>query len=586
MRLADEGMARIRHWVFAHTGVYRLILRCRPEERYQPWLVECHRPAALAPAGLTECSDYLERGLIRLFGRTWRLADYRKTFGDSRCAKRWWRLSLQRLAFDPKYLWELNRHQHLPLLALAGCQPERRTRLIGQIRFELGRWLDDNPPERGLNWLSNLEVALRALSWVLTYTLLRPEPDPYWRRWLAVLAHHGRHLEKQRSHTQACMPNNHLLGELCALVVLGVFFGKPRWVDYYRALDAEVQRQFYPDGVNFEQSVNYHRFTLDLLVLTQNFLKSQGLRWSGLTQHRLDKAAQFVRWVRLPDGSFPNTGDNDNALAVHPEVRKVLIATPEPEPAADGPAFRAFCDGGFYIWRSGWGEHDSYLLVKAGPPAGHGHADLGHFEYCHCGDPVFVDAGTYQYNRAPQERNYFRSTAAHNTLAVGGASQGQPLPLTNFRWSRLARVREVSSAAARSELTPVFEVAIAYPDGKSFHHRTIHTNERLSALILEDRCRGAATGVAYLHIEPRNQVRWAGRRQLFITTPSGNNLRVTFTSPGLAAVRLETTPYSETYGDLRFQQRIGIWFKCPDGEGFLRTVITDGTDLEFDPSPC
>ncbi len=572
MRLADEGAARLKHWVFAQTGAYRLILHYRPEEHYQPLLVESHRPAALTAAGLAEISDYLERGLIRLFGRTWRLADYRKKFANSRSAKRWWRLPLQRLAFDPKYLWELNRHQHLPLLALAGCQPECRRRLTEQIRTELLEWLEDNPPERGLNWRSNLEVALRAFSWVLTYLLLRPEPDSGWTRWLAVLSHHGRHLEKQLSYTKACIPNNHLLGELCALVVLGLFFGKPHWVDYYRELDAEVQRQFYPDGVNFEQSVNYHRFTLDLLLLTQNFLKSQGLLWSGLTQHRLDKAAQFVRWVRQPDGSFPNVGDNDNALAVHPEVRKVLIATPESAVEAGVPAFRAFPDGGFYIWRSGWGERDSYLLVKAGPNAGHGHADLGHFEYCHRGEPVFVDAGTYQYNRAPLERNYFRSTAAHNTLAVGGESQSQPL--TNFRWSRHSRVRDVSYAAARTELTTVFEVAIAYPDGRSFHHRTIQTNERLSALILEDRCRGAATGVAYLHIHPQNRVRWAGR-QLFIATPSGNDLRLTFISPGLMAVQLETMPYSETYGDLRFQQRIGIRFRCPAGEGFLRTVIVD-----------
>jgi len=47
------------------------------------------------------------------------------------------------------------------------------------------------------------------------------------------------------------------------------------------------------------------------------------------------------------------------------------------------------------------------------------------------GIPIFVDSGTFRYNNVPQDRKYFRSTAAHNTLEFNGADQTKQF--TNFR---------------------------------------------------------------------------------------------------------------------------------------------------------
>ena len=51
------------------------------------------------------------------------------------------------------------------------------------------------------------------------------------------------------------------------------------------------------------------------------------------------------------------------------------------------------------------------------------HADALSVEVRHDGVEVLVDPGTYCYHGEPAWRSYFRSTLAHNTLEVAGASQ-------------------------------------------------------------------------------------------------------------------------------------------------------------------
>ena len=80
---------------------------------------------------------------------------------------------------DHKFIWELNRHQHLILLAQAYLftEDERYTREIFQ---EIRTWLEQNPFQRGINWTSALEVAFRALSWMWVYHFVGSEmPDPF-----------------------------------------------------------------------------------------------------------------------------------------------------------------------------------------------------------------------------------------------------------------------------------------------------------------------------------------------------------------------------------------------------------------------
>jgi hypothetical protein len=96
--------------------------------------------------------------------------------------------------------------------------------------------------------------------------------------------------------------------------------------------------------------------------------------------------------------------------------------------------------------RSGWQADARYLCFDCAEQgmgqAGHGHADALHFEIHAYGASRIVDAGTYGYNRCPRWRDYFRGTAAHNTVRVDSRDQSEPLlPHDPFGWKQKADAR-------------------------------------------------------------------------------------------------------------------------------------------------
>src|SRR5262249_15911303 len=128
---------------------------------------------------------------------------------------------------DHKVVWELNRHQHLVLLAQAFLLNGRREYLDEAVR-QAGSWMDANPFLCGINWTSALEVAFRSLSWMWLWKLAGSQmEEAFARRFPTELYRHGRFLDTNLS--VYFSPNTHLLGEAVALHALGVLFDESKW---------------------------------------------------------------------------------------------------------------------------------------------------------------------------------------------------------------------------------------------------------------------------------------------------------------------------------------------------------------------
>jgi hypothetical protein len=70
--------------------------------------------------------------------------------------------------------------------------------------------------------------------------------------------------------------------------------------------------------------------------------------------------------------------------------------------------------------RNNWTQEADFLSVHCGPiGSGHGHLDLGHFNFSYHGIPVFVDSGRFSYVDNPI-RTYLKSVHAHNTILLDG----------------------------------------------------------------------------------------------------------------------------------------------------------------------
>ena len=170
---------------------------------------------------------------------------------------------------DHKLLWELNRHQYL--LAPAFCWLlEGQQRRLDLIESHLESWLADNPPRHGVNWVSSLEVAYRAITGVgCCGCCVRRPGERTARAPYASLEAHAQHIERYLS--TYFSPNTHLTGEALGLFYLGTVLHHarhaPRWRSKGAAiLESAVRRQVYADGVHFEQSTQYQRYTAEIYL--------------------------------------------------------------------------------------------------------------------------------------------------------------------------------------------------------------------------------------------------------------------------------------------------------------------------------
>ncbi|MCW1960040.1 MAG: hypothetical protein KIH64_016130, partial [Mycobacterium sp.] len=77
---------------------------------------------------------------------------------------------------DVKWIWELNRLQHLPLLAQGWLFTDDRR--YSRAAFDhLDSWIDQNPPGRGIAWRGAFEAGLRSISIAVALQGLRDAPE-------------------------------------------------------------------------------------------------------------------------------------------------------------------------------------------------------------------------------------------------------------------------------------------------------------------------------------------------------------------------------------------------------------------------
>ncbi len=378
---------------------------------------------------------------------------------------------------DKKVIWELNRHQHFFKLGVAYwlTSDERYAESFTQ---QIESWIDQNPPGQGINWASSLEVSFRAMSWIWAFQFFRNAESftpELFKRAIKHLYLHGRHIEKYLSKYYS--PNTHLTGEALGLYYLGSQLPFLARAESWRKLgesilDNEVSRQILEDGVYFEQSTWYQRYTVDFytqfVVLRSLYNNEPGGTPADILEKRLMAACDFLMHVTRPDGTTPIIGDDDGGRALpltnavaddfrgtlaagaflfgRGDLRSIagsvqqevfwlfgvegvrsysLIEKTDPEWAS-----RAFPKGGYYSMRDGWLDTDNFLLVDCGEvgamSGGHGHADTLAIEAAIQGKTLLVDSGTYTYHESGEMRDYFRSTKAHNTLTIDDRSSSEP----------------------------------------------------------------------------------------------------------------------------------------------------------------
>jgi hypothetical protein len=411
------------------------------------------------------------------------------------------------LVGDSKVIWEFNRHQWMVLLGQA-YQFAGNERFAERFAEYVRSWLHANPRGMGINWASSLEVALRLISWCWALFLFRRSealsPELFVEM-LEGISAHASHVERHLSYYFS--PNTHLTGEALGLFYAGVVFPELRPAERWRALGTQIlveesERQVLPDGVYFEQSTCYQRYTAEIYLHFLILAARNGMPVPTAVGERVQRLLDFLMAIRRPNGSIPQIGDADGgwllplaprasddfrgvfstaaaffgrsdyawaASGFAPDTLWLLGAAGlrafealRPAPPSMAPS-RLFADGGYAVMRSAWESDAHQLIFDVGPlgcpiSGGHGHADLLSIQCSVFGEPYLVDPGTYCYTVDRDWRDFFRGTAAHSTVAVDGV--GQATPAGPFAWAARPRLR-----LRRWVSTETFDLADADHDG-------------------------------------------------------------------------------------------------------------------------
>lgn len=233
---------------------------------------------------------------------------------------------------------------------------------------------------------------------------------------------------------------NHRTMELYALLIVGIALGgEARAAHAIDLLAENAEVDICDDGVQRERSSDYHMIVLRSFVgaIAQARAVDQPIP-PGLV-HRAHLASTFGLHLQRPDGSTPSLSDGDQAdfralladaaaLLDRPDLAWAATLGADGTPPAE--RFASFPIGGYVTQRSGWGDRDRaygdelWSIMDCGPlgAGGHGHYDHLTVEMAAGSNLLVVDPGRYTYADGPW-RQWFKGTAAHNTVTVDGLDQ-------------------------------------------------------------------------------------------------------------------------------------------------------------------
>ncbi|MFX1501756.1 MAG: alginate lyase family protein [Promethearchaeota archaeon] len=502
---------------------------------------------------------------------------------------------------DIKYVWELNRHQFLPYLGFAYyiTNDERYSLKFKELITD---WIKMNPPLIGVNWISGLEISIRLISWIFALKFFKDSKKINNKKFLGLIlrsmfqhSYYLKYFYSKRSF-------NHTVGDLLGLYLFSKIFkniGKiNKWEKkFYTKFKRQIFLQTRSDGIDIEQSINYHRFVLEFfiifLIINQDNLKHNEVK-------RILKMFEFLVYSIKPNGRLPNIGDSDQGFVlpfsdyfngklknlinigsiifnrsdfkyISDEIRLISLLFFGLEgynkfnkisPQKPHQKLFIFNKSGFIILRNNWENTANYIFInfgKFGPQnAPHSHSDITNFIFSFKGKDIIIDSGTYTYNRSWKERNYFRSSKSHNVLTINDKNQAEIFHW--FGWKNKPKTKRKVK-----KLNNSFTISCLHDGYKGFIvQRYIKCFKNLDNLEIKDliflrsdnsykklRCANL-----FFHFAEDINIQLENNR-----IKINNNLSMRIHSNISFHLKLENSYYSPKYGEILSNKRLNVSLK-------------------------
>ncbi|MCF2495586.1 alginate lyase family protein [Dyadobacter chenhuakuii] len=480
--------------------------------------------------------------------------------------------TLSKEAGDIKYVWEKSRFCFLfDLLRYDYHFQKDQSELVFALILD---WIDQNPVNRGPNWICSQEISLRVLNWTSAlhyYKNSETLSAEIFKKITQSIYDQMRHVADHIHYSRNVVRNNHALTETLALYVIGYAFPQfpesLKWkINGKKWFEKEIVYQIYPDGTFLQFSMNYHRVAVQLLTLAIQVAESDGEKFDDVIYDRARKSYHFLRTCQDDvSGWLPNYGNNDGALFFpladthFRDFRPQLTALSKV--IGDDPDFKptlitTFENGGYYIIR----DQNTLTFLRCGTYTNRPfQADHLHLDIWANGKNIMRDAGSFSYNTEDKWTKYFNGSASHNTVMLGDFDQMKKGP--RFIW--FGWIKKTSGFV--NERVNAFEIEAEFEGfyhlGKGIkHHRRVTKSKKWHQWIIEDRIENAPK-----HL-PMHQI-WHPCPDFF------EHYHMISSDKEGSIIEFEETEgwYSGTYGSKEVCQRLVF----STFSGFIRTVISE-----------
>lgn len=434
-------------------------------------------------------------------------------------------------------------------------------------------WIQHNPPWQPGYWLdswNSYAVSIRTVSMMQWLAKHRAElAESTIDAIIGSVAEQMRFLARN---LELDIRGNHLMRNIRSLMWAGRFFAGPEaeqwWERGHALLMQELETQFADDGMHFELSPAYHcQVFADVLDCAS--LLDAAERERVLT--RLQAAAQVIADLTHPDEQISLFADGGLTMTWRPDqclaaCRELGGQTPQPRQVF------GLTSSGYYGVRFS----SSYLLFDSGPscadslPA-HGHGDILAFEWDVDGRRVIVDAGVREYEAGPQ-REWNRSTRAHNTVTVGDRDQCEFLKSFRMGYRAHGHVREQDLSPTCFSLTGCYTARS--PDGQVVTHtRTLSATP--DGVTVEDELssRRSEPAVARLLLHHDCDVTKLSDTQVQVVS-GGTLIHIESRSP----MRLQPAAWSPDFGTEYDTVQVEIDYGPTPSAGGFRLTVRDQTN--------
>ncbi|NLX15211.1 MAG: hypothetical protein GXY44_16405 [Phycisphaerales bacterium] len=376
---------------------------------------------------------------------------------------------------DIKYIWEPSRFCWAYALARAYARDGRD--LHADTFWTLFEsWMAANPPQCGPNWMCGQEIAIRLMACIFAAHTFWNSPattDERIAAFVVFVAGSAERIAGNINYARIQM-GNHAVSEAAGIWTVGVLFPELAAAKRLRRIgqyvpEDEVRRYNWEDGSYVQHSTNYQRLMLHNYAWCLRLARLNQSAFPTWMEDRILRSAQFLYQLQDPiTGRLPNYGPNDGALVLplndcdYLDYRPVIELTHAVldrerlyetgswtedvvwlcgedtlgRPVAPTPReSRDFTTGGYYTLRS----KNTWAMIRCHSYHNRpNQADLLHLDLWWQGINVLRDSGSFSYFDPQTEWNqYFLSTAAHNTIRIGGVEQMIKGP--RFQWFSLAR---------------------------------------------------------------------------------------------------------------------------------------------------